>query len=169
MLKRQFCRTVAHYYVRAYGSEECVERGSFWGYFPFNDPCVWRTLEGLAAVSVQEQADGAGPGVLTCWAQCSHCPEGTGVSPRGRRGCPGWGEATAWAGSQGICSIPFVTLSLGGGELQSIPCSSWFLWELRAGQHLWWWHMPTVEQGNVLQAMWLFKSCTIIEVFTITL
>lgn len=104
MLKRQFCRTVAHYCVRAYGSKEYVERGNFWGYFPFNDPCIWRTLEGLAAVSMQEKANGAGPGVLTLLGTVVPLPR-LGLS-HGRRDHPGCGEAMAWAGSQGICSIP---------------------------------------------------------------
>lgn len=108
MLKRQFCRTVAHYYVRAYGSKEYVERGNFWGYFPFNDPAVGRTLEGLAAVSVPEKANGADPGVCTLLGTAVPLPRVGLVCLR--RDHPGWGEAMAWAGSQGSAPSPGMQL-----------------------------------------------------------
>lgn len=46
MLKRQFCRTVEHYYVREDWSEEYAERDNYPGYFPFNEPCtvLWKGL-----------------------------------------------------------------------------------------------------------------------------
>lgn len=111
MLKRQFCRTVAHYYVRTYGSEEYVERGNFWGYFPFNDPCIWRTLEGLAAVSMQEKANGTGPGVLTLLGTAFPLPRVGLVHPP-MAGGPVWAGGRPWHGQVHRGSAPSPVMQL---------------------------------------------------------
>lgn len=96
MLKRQFCRTVAHYYVRTYESEEYVERGNFWGYFPFNDPSIGRAWCCFHA----REGKWSRPGVLTSLGKVVPLLKAGLVCPPGQEG-----PATAWAGSQGICSI----------------------------------------------------------------
>lgn len=103
---------LAHYYVRTYGSEEYIERGNFWGYFPFNDSCIGRTLEGLSAVSMQEKANGAGPGVVTLLSTMIPLLRVGWCIPLWQEGPSRLGESTAWAGSQGICSIPMMQFRL---------------------------------------------------------